>query len=37
MIAAGSALILLGTAALVQGAHPALVLLGLLLTALGGS
>ena len=37
MIAAGSALILLGTAALIRKEHPALVLLGLLLTALGGS
>lgn len=37
MIAAGSALILIGTAALVSSEHLPLVLLGLLLTALGGS
>jgi MFS family permease len=37
MIAAGSALILLGTAALIRGEHPPLVFLGLLLTASGGS
>lgn len=37
MIAAGSALILLGTAALVLGEHLPLVFLGLLLTALGGA
>ena len=37
MIGAGSALILLGTAALVRGEHAPLVFLGLLLAALGGS
>lgn len=37
MIGAGSALILLGTAALVRGEHVPLVFLGLLLSALGGS
>ena len=37
MIAAGSALILLGAAALVRGEHALLVFLGLLLTALGGA
>jgi MFS family permease len=37
MIGAGSALILLGTAALVRGEHGPLVLVGLLLTAFGGS
>lgn len=36
MIGAGSALILLGTAALVRGEHAPLVVLGLTLTALGG-
>jgi len=37
MIGAGSALILLGPAALARGAHAPVVFLGLLLTALGGS